>query len=409
MKVLLINKFHYLRGGAESVYFNTKKVLEEKGHTVICFSMQDERNEPCQQDKFFVKNVDFENNGKWFSKALRYLYYPQAKSKLEQLIIEEEPDIAHLHNISHHLTNSILKPLNKHKIPIVQTLHDYQWIAPNYSLFSNGQIDEACFKHKYYNCISHKSIRNSFWPSVLAAVELYLYWIFKPYRKIQLFVSPSDFLKKKYIDYGFPPIIKVIPNFLNYNNFKPEYNPGDYFIYVGRLSDEKGLMTLLQAIKRNPELKLKIVGGGPKESDLKRYIELNRIENVEMLGPKYGFELFDLIKYSKAMVVPSEWYENYPMVVIEAMALGKPVVASDLGGLSEMIDHEVTGWLVPASNVDALKHVLVKVNKLPPEQLIRAGRAARVKIEHTNSSDKYYESLMRAYQGVLPKYKLNLG
>jgi len=113
MKVLLINKFHYLRGGAESVYFNTKKVLEEKGHTVICFSMQDERNEPCQQDKFFVKNVDFENNGKWFSKALRYLYYPQAKSKLEQLIIEEEPDIAHLHNISHHLTNSILKPLNK--------------------------------------------------------------------------------------------------------------------------------------------------------------------------------------------------------------------------------------------------------------------------------------------------------
>jgi len=224
-----------------------------------------------------------------------------------------------------------------------------------------------------------------------------------------LFVSPSDFLKKKYIDYGFPPIIKVIPNFLNYNNFKPEYNPGDYFIYVGRLSDEKGLMTLLQAIKRNPELKLKIVGGGPKESDLKRYIELNRIENVEMLGPKYGFELFDLIKYSKAMVVPSEWYENYPMVVIEAMALGKPVVASDLGGLSEMIDHEVTGWLVPASNVDALKHVLVKVNKLPPEQLIRAGRAARVKIEHTNSSDKYYESLMRAYQGVLPKYKLNLG
>ena len=409
MKILLINKFHYLRGGAEQVYFNTKKVLEKNGHQVVCFSMKDERNEPCQQDGFFVKNVDFENNKQWFWKALRYLYYPEAGRKLEQLIREEEPDVAHLHNISHHLSTSIIKVLNKHKIPIVQTLHDYQWIAPNYNMFSRGAIDESCRKHKYYNCIFHKCVRNSFWASVLAVLELYYYWIMKPYKKIQLFISPSQFLKDKYIDYGFPPIVKVIPNFLDCNNFKPEYNPGKYFIYVGRLSFEKGIMTLLKAVKRNQEINLKIVGSGPQELEIKRYLELNRITNVELIGSKYGYELYDLMKYSKAVVVPSEWYENYPMVVIEAMALGKPVIASDLGGLSEMVDMEINGWLVNAGNVDALKHVLQKVNSLAPEQIISIGQAARQKVEHNNSSDKYYESLMRAYLGIMAKYKLGLG
>lgn len=140
MKILLVNKFHYMRGGAERVYFETKNILEKQGHQVVCFSMLDDKNVPSEQSKYFVENTDFGDMDNWFKKALRYIYYPEAAQKIEALIESEKPDIAHLHNISHYLTASILKPLRDHKIPVVQTLHDYQIICPNYHLFCFIQI-----------------------------------------------------------------------------------------------------------------------------------------------------------------------------------------------------------------------------------------------------------------------------
>ena len=212
MKILLINKFHYLKGGAERVYFETKRLLEENGHDVICFSMQDEKNVPCTESGFFVPHVDFSDKVGWYKKAFRFIYYKESARRLEKLIKEEKPDIAHLHNVYHQLTYSILKPLKKYHIPIVQTLHDYNLIAPDYNLYSNNRICESCKAHKYYKCVFRKCLQNSFFSSLWGALESYVSWFAGYAKKIDQFIAPSKYLSQKYADWGFTRPIKVIHN-----------------------------------------------------------------------------------------------------------------------------------------------------------------------------------------------------
>jgi len=405
MRVLLINKFHYLKGGSERVYFDTKKVLEQNGHEVVCFSMNDERNLPSAQAEYFVDNVDFGASGDWWNKVKRYFYYPEAARKLEQLIVKEKPDVAHLHNIYHQLTPSILKPLRKHNIPVVMTLHDYQLICPNYQLFRRGRVCEHCRKHRYYHCALHGCVQNSFLPSVLAGLELFFNWVFSFYvRGVDLFISPSVFLKEKFVNWGVKKRIEVINNFVDLEKFQANFSVGAYLVCVGRLSREKGIMTLLRAIRKLPQIRLKLVGDGPMKEIIKNYISKKQVRNVEFVGKKSGAELFDLIRGSSFVVVPSEWYENYPMVVLEAMALGKPVLASNLGGLKEMVEENKTGWFFEAGNIKDLR-LKIKNHFNDIETIERLGRNARQAVEQKNCSKVYYEKLIGCYNTVLPEEK----
>jgi glycosyltransferase involved in cell wall biosynthesis len=408
MKVLLINKFHYLKGGAERVYFNTKKTLEDAGHTVICFSTKDDKNLPCDQENYFVDNVDFTSNKKPFKKAFRLIYYRKAAKNLDQLIKAEKPDIAHLHNVSHHLSYSILKPLISHKIPIVQTLHDYQLISPNYHLFCRGKICENTKNGNYYNCIFHRCVKNSFLKSILGAFELYFYKYLRVQEKINLFISPSKFLKEKFQEFGFNSKIEVIPNFLNTGNYKPQYEAGDYIVFAGRLSAEKGLLNLLKAIKQLPDIKLKIVGDGPLKKELHTYTQLENINNVEFTGHQNGQQFQDSIRNSKFVVVPSIWYENYPMTVIEAEAYGKPVLASNIGGLNEQIINRYNGLHFKYYSVADLTDKITKL--FASTDLENYGRNARAEVEKTNSEDTYYENIISIYNKLLPtEKKISLG
>lgn len=409
MKILLINKFHYLKGGSEKVYFSTKDLLEKNGHQVICFSMKDKRNVASDQEKYFVPNVDFGSTRHWFKKSLRYLYYPEAARRLEALIEAEKPDIAHLHNISHQLSPSILKPLRAHGIPIVQTLHDYQLICPNYHLYTHGEPCERCKKHKYYNAVLNNCIHCSRPKSALAALELYLQWICGFYRKnVDLFVSPSMFLKKTLEAWGVKEKIVVLNNFLELEKFEPNYIPGDYAVCVSRLSPEKGIMTLLKAFRKLPEKKLVLVGDGPWKSEVEDYIRRKQLKNVKAVGAKYDRELLDLVRNSRFSIVPSEWHENYPMVALESMALGKPVLSSELGGLPEIVKPGATGWRFAARDIKGLRN---KINEAwnDPE-LERLGKNGRAFVEKNNSEEKYYRSLMEIYESAFPKEKTtNLG
>jgi len=408
MKVLLINKFHYLKGGAERVYFNTKEVLESRGHQVVCFSMKDEKNLPCDQEIYFVDTVNFENNKHWFKKAMRFIYYKKSAQNLEQLIKQEKPDIAHLHNVSHHLTYSILKPLLKHNIPIVQTLHDYQLLSPNYHLFCRGKICENTKNGNYYKCIFHRCVKNSFFKSILGAFELYFYKYLRVEDKINLFISPSKFLKEKFQEFGFNSKIEVIPNFLNTQNYKPKYEAGDYILFAGRLSPEKGLLNLLKAIKQLPDINLKIVGDGPLKEELQTYTELENINNVEFTGHQNGQQFQDTIRNSKFVVVPSIWYENYPMTVIEAEAFGKPVLASNIGGLNEQIISRYNGLHFKYHSVPDLTDKITQLYN--STDLENYGRNARAEVEKTNSEDQYYQKIISAYNKLINKEnKIDLG
>jgi len=408
MKVLLINKFHYLKGGAERVYFETKRILEENGHEVVCFSMQDKKNIPSTESEFFVPHVDFSDKTDWYKKAFRFIYYKEAARRLEKLIQEEKPDIAHLHNVYHQLTYSILKPLKKYHIPIVQTLHDYHFIAPDYNLYSHNQICEACRSHKFYRCAFRKCLQNSFWSSLWGTIESYVSWFAGYAKKVDQFIAPSKFLADKYAEWGFNYPMKVVHNSLELKAFEPEFIPGDYIVYFGRLSREKGVKTLCQAVRKMPNVKLKIIGTGPEKEHLKDYLKQKQARNIEMLGQLSGEELFSTVRQARFVVVPSQWYENYPMIVIEAMALGKPILASKLGGLTEIVTENYNGWFFEAGKIRNLREKISRVYDNGP-LIEQFGRNARRTVEQKNSSEEYYKQIMEIYSSLVQSNKIGLG
>jgi glycosyltransferase involved in cell wall biosynthesis len=404
MKILLINKFHYLKGGSERVYFDTKNVLEQNGHEVVCFSMTDARNFPSEQAEYFVEHIDFSTPGKWWKKTLRYFYCPSDAKKFEHLIIKEKPDVAHFHNIYPQLTPAILRPLKKYNIPVVETLHDYQFVCPNYQLYRQGRVCEHCKKHKYYHCAMHRCVKNNLLGSLAATVAFTVNWLTGLMRnEVDLFISPSNFLKEKLINWGVQKQIEVINNFVELSEFEPNYLPGDYVVCVSRLSREKGIMTLLRAMRKLPQIELKLIGDGPMQESIKNYIKKKQIKNIELI--KYnGDEVFKLVRNSRFKIIASEWYENYPMVVLEAMALGKPVLASNIGGLKEMIMENETGWHFEAGNIKDLR-AKIKQHFYAAEDFETMGRRARQTVEHKNCSKVYYEKLVGCYQKVLSEEK----
>jgi glycosyltransferase involved in cell wall biosynthesis len=337
------------------------------------------------------------------------LYYPKAAKQLAKLLKLHKPDVAHLHNISHQLTYSILKPLRKNKVPIVQTLHDYQVISPNYHLYRKGKIDESCRKHKYFMCALKRCVRGMFWPSLLATIELYLYWIMRWPRKVDLYISPSKFLATKFKEWGFKKQIKIIHNFIDCKKFEPNFEVGDYILSYGRLSREKGVMVLVKAVRKLPNVKLKIIGVGSEKQRIVNYIKAKQVKNIEVLGPRYGDDLFKLIAGARFVVIPSKWYENYPMTVLESMALGKPVMVSGLGGLKEMVTENYNGWLVNPGSIRDLRYK-IKQYYNEDDVIKQLGEQARKTVEQKNCSEVYYKNLMEVYSAVIPeKETMSLG
>ena len=332
MKILLINKFYYHRGGAENVFFRTKELLERAGHKVVVFSMQDERNEESPYKTYFVSSINFEHNdGLWrqFKKFLRSIYSLEAKRKLQDLIENEKPDIAHIHNFEHQLTPSILSVLKKNKIPTVQTLHDFQLISPSYNL-QYGDYDEKKGVH-LLQVLREKRLRQSFGVSLWAIVEFYLQKWFGFYEsKIDAFISPSEFLKKQCQRRGIKKNIHVLSNPMAVIDGVIEPELGDRLICVSRLIAGKGVKELVDVVGQMPQIDLEIIGNGPMFTELKNHIEAQNYTNDELLGELQSVEIMDHLQYAKLVVMPTLFYENQPMVVLEAMAAHKAVLATDI-------------------------------------------------------------------------------
>lgn len=365
MKVLLVNKFHYIKGGSETYYFGLGELLKKHGHEVIYFSMKDEKNHPCEQEKYFVENVDFNapmGKLQTVKAALKMLYSFEAKKKFEQLIREEKPDIVHLNIFQSQLTGSIVDVAKKYHIPVVYTAHDLKSICPNYQMLNHGKICEKCLRGNYINCFKTGCMKDSKAKSLLATLEAYVYKWKNTYQKIDLVVTPSAFYKKKIEEAGIVkcPVVHM-PNFLpEGTEYKAGNKQGEYFLYFGRLSREKGILTLVKAYaKAEVDRPLYIVGTGPVGSQIAAMIEEYKLQDkVKLLGFKSGQELKDIVANSFCVCLPSEWYENGPYSVMEAQAAGRPVIVSSNGGLPELIENGVTGYIVRPKDVDALAQKL---------------------------------------------------
>lgn len=404
MKVLSVNKFHYIKGGADRLYLEWSELLEKKGHEIVYFSMQHERNQATTYARYFVENVEFFNNGGWRNlpdMALRVLYSRQARRRIELLIEDTRPEIAHLHNIAHQLSPSILDSLKKHGLPVVQTVHDYKFGCPTYSFFTEGQVCERCKRHHYYNTVLHRCNRGSLSASLLNCVEMYFHQLIGIYDKVDLFISPSNFLREKMIEYGFSPErIVRIPNFVDTNQYVPSYTSDGYFLFVGRLVSFKGVSTLLEAMRSVQESQLYIVGEGELREQLEARAREESIQNVSFLGYQSGPELKSLIANAMFTVTPSEWYENMPYAILESFALGTPVLAANIGGMPELIEPGVNGLLFePGSVVDLVEKIRYLL--LNRQQLASMGKRARAKIEREYDAETHYERVVQVYERFL--------
>lgn len=398
----MINKFFYLKGGSEKYLFDLRELLAQNGHQVLDFSMADEKNLASEYSHYFIKNIDFTKKDgllRGLKKGLSVLWSFEAAKNLTVLIKEHQPDIAHLHNFNFQLTPAILFVLKKHKIPVVWTLHDYKFICPNFKLFTKNKVCQRCRKTKFYNCFLFNCLNNSRRQSLAAMLEMYLHKvILKSYGLVDVFISPSKFLVNKVISWGYKiDKFTQIYNCLNLAEYKPAIEAGQGLIYFGRLSAEKGLKVLLAAMKSLPDLHLKIVGEGPQKNQLREYIAEHQLSNVSLVGYKSGEELHDLISQARLVIVPSIWYENNPIAVLEAMALAKPVLGAEIGGISELLQDGQTGLLFPANDSQALvariNNVYQQVNLLQ-----QIGNNARKFVETHCSYSAHYQQISQVYQ-----------
>jgi glycosyltransferase involved in cell wall biosynthesis len=408
MKILNVNKYYYLKGGAEKVYFDTAKLLEEHGHEVIPFSMKDKKNVHSIYEDYFIENVDFFNDKNKVVDKIRnigHLFYStDAKNMADKIVKATSPDLVHLHNIYHQMSPSFLSILKKkYKLPIVMTAHDYKLICPNYSLLSHGKICEKCFKHKYYNASLSFCHKGSFLSSSILALEQSFHKVFKFYeRNIDLLICPSDFIKNKFQDWGLKIKMEVIPNFVDLERFKYSDDDGDYLLYYGRLSEEKGIKVLLEAMKNlDKNIKLKILGTGHLSENLLQWTRQNQLENqVEFLGFKENQELLDLIQGARIVILPSVGYENCPLTILEAFASGRAVIASNIGGMVELLEKNKNterGLLFQVGNA---KDLATKISEIyfDKNRLRKMGESGRKYVEKYHSADYYYEQIMGIYQ-----------
>lgn len=400
MKILMINKFYYIKGGSETYLFNLKKILEKNGHKVIPFAMKDEKNEYSEYEKYFINNIDY-NKGNLLTKisnATKIIYNFDAKRKLEELLQVEKPDVAHLHLFQHQISPSILKVLKKYNIPIVYTVHDLKPVCLNYKMLNNNGLCEKCISQSYIQCLKNKCVKNSYLFSAINVIEGYLHKYLKSYELIDIFITPSQFYKNKLIQAGIQNNKVVhIPNFINLEKFSPEYESQDYFIYVGRLSDEKGIETLIKSMKYVKKSVLKIIGTGPLKEELEKLVFDEKIENVEFLGFKSGEILKNIIRHSKFVIIPSEWYENGPMSVIEAMALGKPIIGSNIGGIPEMITNEINGCLFEPRDCKELSECINNLLK-DESRLVEMGKESRKYVEKLYNEAYHFQEIMKIYE-----------
>ena len=407
MKILLVNKFFFLKGGAETYFFDTANVLENNGHKVIFFSMALQVNFDSPYSRYFVSRVDFENTSSFTQKIKasgRILYSLEAQKKLEQLVKREKPDIVHLNNVHHQISPSILPTLRKFNLPVVMTLHDYKMVCPVYTMLSKGRICEECKGRKFYHCLFNKCSKNSSLKSFLSTLEMYLHHnILHIYDSVDVFISPSKFLKGKIGEMGFHAKVFHLPNFINIKDLIPSYTwEENTIVYFGRLSHEKGLFTLLSAIE-GLEVKCKIIGDGPIMENLEERVKEKALTNVSFLGYKPQKVLRTDIQKSMFTVLPSEWYENNPLAVVESFALGKPVIGSRIGGIPELVEDYKTGLTFKPGNSDDLREkILYLLNN--SEKIIEIGKNARRFVEQNFNPNKYYQNIMRIYQLAVKKH-----
>lgn len=399
MKILQANKFFFRNGGSETVMFQERDYLLSHGHEVVDFSMQDTRNLESKYQSYFIANRSYAANAGKLSKvvdAVSFIHSPEAVKNISRLIKDTKPDLVHCHNIYHQLTPSIMGAANKLGVPTVLTLHDYKPICPTYNRLRNGVACSDCLDGDFSHVLKHRCADGSLGKSGLLYAEATVQKWMGNYEKVNAFIAPCQFMQTS-IAHRIPDErIHLLYNGIDVNEVQPSDEDDGYVLFLGRLVAEKGAETLLKAHQQsNYAWKLVVAGVGPLFDVLK-----TQYNPSILVGYLAGDALKAMIRKASVIVVPSEWYENCPMSVLEAMAYGKPVVGSRMGGIPELVEDGVTGLLFEAGNISQLNEALNKL-MVSPGLRKKMGEAARLRVEANFTLAKHNDGLMNIYRKIL--------
>jgi glycosyltransferase involved in cell wall biosynthesis len=401
MRVLVANNYYYMRGGCERVMFNDIRALLDRRVDVVPFSTIDPANVPTEYSADFARGVDIHATTAMgrLGAAVEAIHSRRTAEAFGALVEKTRPDIVHCHNIYGRLTTSILAVARRRAVPTVLTVHDYKLVCPSYLMLLDGRPCNACMDGGYYRCVVHRCHKHSLAASAVYAAEAYFTRLSDQYAAVSAFLCPSHFMADLLIQAGVDrKRILYHPNCVDPDVYPPSYELGEYVLYAGRLSREKGISTLIEAVN-GLNIPLRIAGTGPMEERVQALASADGRSNVVCEGHCDGKRLAQLYRNAAFVVVPSEWYENAPMAVLEAFAYGKPVVASRIGGLPELVEDGETGYLVECGDREQLRTALSGLWSDRRAQL-RMGQNARRLVETRYSQDQRTASLLSVYDGI---------
>mgnify|MGYP003204554822 FL=1 len=444
MRILLVNKYFYRKGGAETYFFALAEGLRALGHEVAFFSMQHPNNESSYWSKYFVSEKDYVGDISAFKKvqeASTLIYSFEARRKFEALLEEFKPDVIHMNNVHRQLTLSILDApyLKKHHVPVVYTAHDYILVCPAYTMVNgHGEVCDACLDKHFMHAVKNVCVKGSRTKSALATMEAEFLKFHHAYSKIDLIIAPSQFMKSKLDEGGFASKIVAMQNFLtdsqiamgarvaNTHKFEDaQAGARPYFLFFGRLSKEKGIFTLVKAFLQAAGLgkgagsetgagaghnevlpdtwDLHIVGDGPEREAIERLIASagpQAESRIHLLGYKNGEDLQREVGNARFSVLSSEWRENMPYSGLESLAAQTPIIGARIGGIPELVVEGETGFAFKSGNVDDLTKTFLKASLVNEINYQSMQQACAKYVDKRCLQDRYIKQLLDIYEAA---------
>lgn len=407
MKILQINKYPYIKGGADVSFFNTIELLKQHDHEVYTLTINESSSLLKTNYAYFVDYSEIRTSSflRKLGSIRTFFYNKSAAKEIEKIIKKSRPDIVQIHLLFNGISVSILPILKKYKIPVIYTVHDTRLLCPSSSIWLKGKLCENCYKRGFANCFIHKCYQNSCINSFMVMLEMiYKDFFFSYFKYIDKYLFVSNkykqlhednrkyFLGKGIVLYNFYPKLNLV---------KPNNMKGNYLFFYGRITEEKGILTLVHLMAKFKNVTLKIAGTGPLLEKLKK----DASNNIEFLGFISGTELSCAIEHSSFVIVPSEGYENNPLTIIEAYSYGKPVIGANIGGIPEIINEGKTGYIFNSGDKKSLENVIKKALMNTEAQYKVLSQNSREFAETNFSPDNYYTKLISIYKQTITEYE----
>lgn len=403
MRILLVHNNYAIQGGAEVFYHEIARLLRENGHEVAMFSCAEE-GVTAPQAAYFPK-VDHYASGGLLAKAARIprvIYNRDARDAMARLIADFRPDLVHGFAVYGRLTPAVLQAARDAGVPVVLSCNDYKHICPNYKLFHHGRLCEDCKGGRFHKALVNRCCHDSLTISAVSMLEAQVHERLDIWRKnVTCFLFASRFMAARTEAFWGPGRVAI--DFLR-NPFDAAAHhlplqAGSYILYFGRLIDEKGVDQLVAAARLAPDVPVVIVGDGPDRAAIERAAA--DLPQLRVVGPAWGEALKGWLQGARAVVVPSLWHENFPYVILQAFAAGKPVIGAARGGIPELVEAGPHGWLVDPLDLQALAARMRDVVQMPDAALLEMGRAAQSYVTKEFSDETIYAEVLRIYGGIL--------